>query len=227
MTKTSLISRRVFSAGAVSLLGLSVAGCSGQASTSGTENKPSAAWAREVVQMYGPRPNERFPIPAVNLKEVDAQFYRQEVDFETDEPVGSIIVNTETFFAYFVMPAGRAMRYGVGLGRAGFAWSGRANIAWKRKWPTWTPPTEMIARQPELEEYSAANGGMEPGLHNPLGARALYIFRNGKDTLYRLHGTLEAFSIGKAVSSGCVRFLNQDIMDLYERVGRNARILVI
>ena len=99
MTNTSLISRRVFSAGAVSLLGLTVAGCSGQGAESGMENKPSAAWAREVAQMYGPRPDERFPIPRVDLRQVDARFYRQEVDFETDEPVGSIIVNTKTFFA--------------------------------------------------------------------------------------------------------------------------------
>ncbi|HHG90028.1 MAG TPA: L,D-transpeptidase [Devosia sp.] len=177
--------------------------------------------------MYGPLPNERFPIAAVDLDQVASRFYRREVDFDTDEPVGSIIVNTKTFYAHFILPGGRAMRYGVGLGRAGFAWSGRANIAWKRKWPTWTPPASMIARQPELEKYSAANGGMEPGINNPLGARALYIFKNGKDTLYRLHGTPEAWSIGKAVSSGCVRFLNQDIIDLYERVRSGAKILVI
>ena len=99
---------------------------------------------------------------------------------------------------------------------------GRATpvIQWKQKWPKWTPPDEMIARQPELEKYSAANGGMPPGLDNPLGARALYIFQNGEDTLYRLHGSPEWNSIGKSVSSGCVRLMNQDIIDLYDRVPR-------
>jgi len=119
------------------------------------------------------------------------------------------------------------MRYGVGLGRAGFSWSGRGVIQWKKKWPTWTPPAEMIEREPDLEKYSAENGGMQPGLDNPLGARALYIFQDGEDTLYRLHGTGEASSIGKAVSSGCVRLLNQDVVDLYERVPNGSLIAVI
>ncbi|RVN88417.1 L,D-transpeptidase, partial [Sinorhizobium meliloti] len=120
-----------------------------------------------------------------------------------------------------------AMRYGVGLGREGFAWSGRGLIQWKQKWPKWTPPNEMIARQPVLAKYSADNGGMPPGLDNPLGSRALYIFQNGQDTLYRVHGTPEWQSIGKAVSSGCVRMVNQDVIDLYDRVRNKAPILVI
>ena len=119
------------------------------------------------------------------------------------------------------------MRYGVGLGRAGFAWSGRARIAWKRKWPTWTPPREMIARQPELEKWSAENGGMPPGLKNPLGSRALYIFQGNEDTLYRVHGTPEINSIGKAVSSGCVRMVNQDVIHLYDNVKSGSAIVVV
>ncbi len=119
------------------------------------------------------------------------------------------------------------MRYGVGLGRAGFEWSGRGKIQWKQRWPKWTPPSEMIARQPELEKYSAENGGMPPGLANPLGARALYIFEDGQDTLYRVHGSPEASSIGRAVSSGCVRLLNQDIIDLYDRVPSGSPIVVV
>ena len=118
------------------------------------------------------------------------------------------------------------MRYGVGLGRAGFEWSGRARVGWKQEWPKWTPPDEMIARQPELEKFSSENGGMPPALDNPLGARALYIFQGNTDTLYRLHGTQESWSIGKAVSSGCVRLLNQDIIDLYGRVPTNSPIIV-
>ena len=116
---------------------------------------------------------------------------------------------------------------GVGIGREGFAWSGRGVIQWKQAWPKWTPPDEMVARQPELVKYSGANGGMPGGLNNPLGARALYIFKNGEDTLYRLHGSPEWKSIGKAASSGCVRLLNQDVIDLYDRVRGKAPILVI
>jgi lipoprotein-anchoring transpeptidase ErfK/SrfK len=136
----------------------------------------------------------------------------------TGERPGSIVVDTSQHFLYLTMEGGRAMRYGVGLGREGFAWTGHAKVQWKQKWPKWTPPAEMIAREPKLAKYSAANGGMEPGLMNPLGARALYIFQNGKDTLYRIHGSPEWWSIGKSVSSGCVRLMNQDVIDLYSRV---------
>lgn len=172
-------------------------------------------------------PEERFPIPAVNLKALNPRFYRTLVNDPTLERPGTIVVDTRSFYLYLVRTGGEAMRYGVGLGRAGFEWSGRGEIAWKQVWPKWTPPAEMIARQPELKKYSAANGGMPPALNNPLGSRALYIFRDGKDTLYRLHGTGETSSIGKAVSSGCVRLLNQDIIDLYDRVPGRAPILVI
>jgi lipoprotein-anchoring transpeptidase ErfK/SrfK len=133
------------------------------------------------------------------------------------------VVDTSERFLYLVRDDGTAMRYGIGIGRAGFAWSGRAMIVMKRPWPTWTPPTEMIEREPELEEW---RNGMPPGIDNPLGARALYIFDDGIDTLYRLHGTTEARSIGKAVSSGCVRLLNQDVIDLYRRVPANTPIIV-
>lgn len=194
----------------------------------GMQRPPPAQLAiSEFDKIYGPIPDEKFPIPPVNRKRFDRRFIRTEVDFDTDEPVGTIVVNTKTFFLHLVGENGRAMRYGVGLGRQGFEWSGRGTIAWKRKWPKWTPPAEMIAREPELERYSAANGGMEPGLQNPLGARALYIFQNGKDTLYRLHGTPQSRSIGRAMSSGCVRLLNHDIIDLYERATPNAEILVV
>ena len=113
---------------------------------------------------------------------------------------------------------------GVGIGRQGFTWSGRGTIQFKREWPTWTPPSEMIERQPELEEY---RNGMAPGLENPLGARALYIFQDGVDTLYRVHGSGEVASIGQAVSSGCVRLLHQDVIDLYNRVPVPSPIVVV
>lgn len=115
------------------------------------------------------------------------------------------------------------MRYGIGVGREGFQWSGTARVAMKREWPMWTPPAPMIRRQPELAKW---RGGMPPGLSNPLGARALYLFRNGRDTQYRLHGTPEWWSIGKEVSSGCIRLLNQDIIDLYNRTQVGAKVIV-
>ncbi len=221
-----LLSRRIFGIGAVSAVALAVAGCT-QAPTDALQASEDAADARFVALSYRALPNEQFPLAAADLSKVDPKFLRQRVSYQTSERVGTIVVDTTKFYAYLVEENGKAMRYGVGLGRAGFEWSGQASIAWKRKWPTWTPPSDMIARQPELEKYSAANGGMQPGLTNPLGARALYIFKGGKDTLYRLHGTAENWSIGKAVSSGCVRFINHDIIDLYNRVPSGARIVVI
>ena len=176
--------------------------------------------------MYGYLPNERFPVPAVDISKIPPRFYRQVVDNPTGERAGTIVVDTNKHYLYLVLADEKAMRYGVGLGRAGFGWSGRGVIQWKQKWPTWTPPAEMIERQPELEKYSAANGGMSPGLDNALGARALYIFQDGKDTLYRLHGTMEEWSIGKAVSSGCVRLLNHDVINLYDRVTNGSPIIV-
>ncbi|ORE97024.1 ErfK/YbiS/YcfS/YnhG family protein [Aurantimonas sp. 22II-16-19i] len=154
----------------------------------------------------------------MDITQVEERFWRTVVDDPTGEAPGTLVVDTPAKYLYFTMPDGSAVRYGIGVGREGFAWSGRAEVQYKRQWPRWTPPDEMVARQPELEPYSIANGGMDPGLQNPLGARALYIFQDGQDTLYRLHGTPEAWSIGRAVSSGCIRLLNQDVIDLYERV---------
>lgn len=178
-------------------------------------------------EMYGERIDDDFVLPAIPYRQIDPRFLRQLVTDPTGEKPGTIIVDTANRFLYLVRPGGEAIRYGVGIGREGFAWSGRAVIQWKKKWPTWTPPAEMIKRDPELEKYSAANGGMPPGLANPLGARALYIFKDGVDTLYRLHGSPEWSSIGKAVSSGCVRLINQDVIDLYERSPNKTPIVVM
>ncbi len=147
--------------------------------------------------------------------------------FPSAEKPGTIVVDTQEKLLYLILGNGKAMRYGVGLGRKGFGWHGRGVIQWRQRWPRWTPPDEMVDRQPEIAQYSAANGGMDPGLNNPLGARALYIFQNGQDSLYRIHGTPEWKSIGKAVSSGCVRMLNQDVIDLYDRLPEKADIVVM
>jgi lipoprotein-anchoring transpeptidase ErfK/SrfK len=177
-------------------------------------------------QMYGAISDGGFVVPAIPYQRINPRYYRQRVVDPTGERPGTVVVDTPSRFLYLVEPGGSAMRYGVGIGREGFAWSGDGVIQWRQKWPKWTPPDEMVARQPELTKYSAKNGGMPPGLTNPLGARALYIFRNGQDTLYRLHGSPEWNSIGKAVSSGCVRLMNQDIIDLYDRVPEKARVVV-
>lgn len=217
-----MLDRRHFLLGALA----TVAGCAQRAEHVGA-HPLKAAQKTSFSSLYGARRKERFPIPAVPKGKLKRRFQRQLVRYRTKEKPGTVIVDTRKFYLYHVEKGGKAMRYGVGLGRAGFAWSGRAKIAWKRKWPTWTPPREMIQRQPELAKWGAAHGGMPPGLRNPLGARALYIFKDGKDTLYRLHGTPEVSSIGRSVSSGCVRLVNQDVIDLYSRVRSGSTIVVI
>jgi lipoprotein-anchoring transpeptidase ErfK/SrfK len=177
--------------------------------------------------MYGVIRDDGHTLPAIPLDRVDRSYLRSEIDYSTTEAPGTIVVDTKARFLYLVQPGGKAIRYGVGLGRDGFAWSGRGVIEMKRKWPHWTPSNEMVERQPDLRPISAEEGGLEAGLNNPLGARALYIYQNGKDTLYRVHGTPDWQSVGKATSSGCVRMFNQDVIDLYDRVGAKAQIVVI
>lgn len=184
---------------------------------------PRPAVPEHVRLMYAAMPEEEFPIPAYDVSELNPVYYRQIVDFVTPEVPGTVVVDTTNRFLYHVQEGGSAMRYGIGVGRAGFDWSGRGHIAYKRKWPVWTPPAEMIARDPSLEQW---RHGQPPGITNPLGARALYIHKGNRDTLYRLHGTGEVWTIGKAVSSGCVRLLHQDVIDLYERVRPGSAIVV-
>ena len=211
-----------------------LAGCNATTTTmSGGAPSPSVDVLSSIqpnafTAMYGAIPNEPFPIPAANTTKIDEKFFRQKVNYPTSEEPGTIIVDTNSYFLYLVMPGGKAMRYGVGLGRAGFGWNGRATMRVKKKWPSWVPPQEMIERQPELEKYSLANGGQGPGLSNPLGARALYLFDDkGNDTFYRIHGTREEWSIGNAVSSGCVRMLNHDVIDLYNRAQLGVDVIVL
>jgi lipoprotein-anchoring transpeptidase ErfK/SrfK len=182
---------------------------------------------QNLASAYAAVEDEGFSIPAVPYQKINPAYRRQEVDSPYNEKAGTVVVDTASRFLYLIEPNGRAMRYGVGIGREGFAWTGNGVIQWKQTWPHWFPPKEMIARQPQLAKFSAKNGGMSPGLNNALGSRAMYIFHDGKDTLYRLHGTQEWNTIGKAVSSGCVRILNQDVIDLYNRVRPGAVIKVI
>lgn len=217
-----LLDRRQFLLGSASVSALALAGC---ATTQPPDRLPTrAAVPPEVLGMYGALPDERFPIPAARIDLVDPRYWRQIVPNTTGQPAGTLVVDTPNRFLYLCRDDGQALRYGVGIGRDGFRWGGRGRIAYKRQWPTWTPPADMIARQPEVAQY---RNGMPPGLDNPLGPRALYIFENGRDTLYRLHGNMDVSSIGQAVSSGCVRLLFQDVIDLYERVPDGATIVVI
>lgn len=164
-------------------------------------------------------------VPAVDVSAIDPQFLRQVVDYASPYPAGTIVVDPYRRFLYLVMENGKAMRYGVGVAKAGLEFVGEANLARKANWPHWTPTPDMIKREPA--RYQPYAGGMDGGLTNPLGARALYLFKDGRDTLYRIHGTNEPWSIGKAVSSGCVRLLNQDIIDLNSRVQPGTRVIVL
>ena len=217
--------RRSFLLGTGGLAVTALAGCTTTPREVAVNTKPVAD--PFYAEIYGAKPDEQFPLPAIPYEKINPRFYRQMVENPTGERPGTIVVDTANHFLYLTYENNQAMRYGVGLGRAGFEWAGRGVIQYKRQWPRWTPPTEMIGRQPELEPYSAANGGMAPGLSNPLGARALYIFKDGVDTIYRLHGSPEWWTIGKSVSSGCVRLMNQDIIDLYNRVPDRAPIVVM
>ena len=176
---------------------------------------------------YAAVEDDGFLLPAIPVNKIDPQFLRQRVVYDGGgyDP-GTVIVDTPHHFLYVIESRGTAMRYGIGVGKAGFSWAGEAQVKDKQHWPKWFPPREMIERRPDLQPYGN-EVGMEPGLMNPLGSRALYLYQNGRDTLYRLHGTPEWWSIGKSVSSGCIRLMNQDIRDLYDRVPMNARVVVL
>ena len=219
------LTRRGFVIGGAGAAAAVLTGCS--ATTAETTQSEIVPIAHPVLETtYGPVLNEQFPLPAIPYQKIAKRYYRQMVSDPTGERPGTLVVDTANYFLYLTYEGGQAMRYGVGLGRQGFEWSGKGVIQYKRQWPRWTPPDEMVVRQPELAPYSIANGGMPPGLKNPLGARALYIFQNGEDTLYRIHGSPEWWTIGKSVSSGCVRMINQDVVDLYGRVTGKTPIVV-
>jgi lipoprotein-anchoring transpeptidase ErfK/SrfK len=147
----------------------------------------------------------------------DPKYNKQVVDYHGNEGAGTIVIDTPNKFLYLVQGDGKAMRYGVGVGRPGFTWSGTKSITAKKEWPAWTPPPEMLARRPDLPRH------MEGGPENPLGARAMYL----GSTLYRIHGSNEPWTIGTNVSSGCIRMRNEDVIDLYGRVGVGTKVVVM
>ena len=149
-------------------------------------------------------------------EQAPAHLRRQVVDYRTNEAPGTIIIDTPNTYLYLVLGNGKAMRYGIGVGREGFTWSGTQTISRKAEWPDWTPPAEMIARQPYLPRHMAGGPG------NPLGARAMYL----GNTIYRIHGTNDPSTIGGRVSSGCIRLTNEDVVDLYSRVNIGTKVVV-
>jgi lipoprotein-anchoring transpeptidase ErfK/SrfK len=167
---------------------------------------------------YGRQPEpQQQDLQAEQRRAMDPKFQKQLVDYHGPEKPGTIIISTRDKFLYLVQEDGKAMRYGVGVGREGFLWSGTKAISRKREWPDWTPPAEMLQRRPDLPRH------MEGGPDNPLGARAMYL----GDSLYRIHGSNEPWTIGTNVSSGCIRMRNEDVTDLYERVKVGTRVVVI
>lgn len=173
---------------------------------------------------YAAVPHDRFPLAALSPEKIKPELRRREVAYDGNYKPGTVVVDTPARRLYYVMGDGRAMRYGIGVGRAGLALRGDATVGRKGEWPSWTPTDNMIRRDPRNRRYA---GGLPGGLSNPLGARALYLYRGGRDTMFRIHGTNQPNSIGQAVSSGCVRMLNHDVVDLYERVPVGARVVVI
>lgn len=181
------------------------------------------------ADIYGEVTGEPFPIPAVKLAGLDPTYLRTTVRYPGTEEPGTIVVDPPRRYLYLVQAGGSALRYGVGVGREGFGWSGTATIHDKQEWPDWYPPKEMIQRQPELRTALSelqSGLGMHGGPRNPLGARAMYLWQGNKDTLYRIHGTVEPWTIGKSVSSGCIRMINQDMIDLYGRAPVGTRVVV-
>src|SRR6186713_1638822 len=178
---------------------------------------PPVAAPLQPYQPYQATPYQAAPSEDQDAVEMPARFRRQTVSYATREAPGTIIIDTPHTYLYYVLGGGQAVRYGIGVGREGFTWSGVRAIERKAEWPDWIPPAEMIQRQPYLPRWMAGGEG------NPLGARALYL----GSTVYRIHGTNAPETIGQRVSSGCIRMLNADVMDLYSRVGVGTRIVVL
>ncbi|WP_233283074.1 L,D-transpeptidase [Agrobacterium tumefaciens] len=187
--------------------------------------QPAQSLGSDPVQMYGEKTDAGFRVVGLAAEKMNPQFVRQIVSYETDEKPGTIIVDQTERFLYLVQSDGKAIRYAVGVGPVARGFDGGdAVIARKAAWPRWIPTPDMVKRNPA--HYGPHKDGLDGGPRNPMGARALYMHKDGKDTYYRVHGTNDPNSIGKAVSAGCIRLLNQDIIDLYERVAPGARIVV-
>ena len=213
--RSELLDRRSFLLSSV--IGLGTLGLAGCASS-------DDASLAEAAKLYGPVPDKRFPIPAVDVRKIDPKYYRQTVRYDTKEAPGTIIVDPGNHYVYRIEGDGNATRYGANVSRAGFLWSGEAYVGRKAEWPIWTPPKEMILRQPEARKYA---GGMPGGLENPLGARTLYLYQHGVYTLFTIYSTSDPETIGTGITSGCTGLLSQDMVDLYSRTPVNTKVIVL
>ena len=181
-------------------------------------------------EAYAALTGEPFPVPVFAWRRLDPAHLRRDIVYEGKEPPGSIVIDPGTCQLTHVGPGGRARRYGVGVGREGFAWVGTAEIRARREWPDWYPTAEMLGRRPDIRALLSplrSGPAIPGGPDNPLGARALYLWQGDRDTLYRIHGTTEPETIGGPVSSGCIRMINQDVIDLYARVSTGTRVTVL
>ena len=213
---SGFLNRRLFLLG--SAAGLGALGLSGCATSDGMMS------LAEAKIVYGPLPDEKFPIPAVDVSKIDPKYFRKTVRYESKEAPGTIIVDPANYYVYRIEGDGNATRYGANVGRDGFLWNGDAYIGRKAEWPTWTPPKEMIQRQPEARQYAR---GMPGGLDNPLGARTLYLYKNGVYTVFTIYSTSDPETIGTGVTSGCIGLLSQDMMDLYSRTPLKTKVIVL
>jgi lipoprotein-anchoring transpeptidase ErfK/SrfK len=189
-------------------------------------SNPIDPWAEPATGIFGGFGTRKPPTQAraqVRLprRSIDPKYLPRVVDYVTDERPGTIVIDTGRRFLYVVLEDGKAQRYGVGVGREGFGWSGRVHVGRKAEWPTWVPPAEMRLRQPYLPVSMAG------GPDNPLGARALYLYDGGRDTMFRIHGSNQPWTIGQAVSSGCIRMRNEDVIELYKRAGIGTTVVVL
>jgi lipoprotein-anchoring transpeptidase ErfK/SrfK len=182
---------------------------------------PEPAWSARSYWYIGIIPDEPFDIKIVDKKRIPARFHRQSVPYAGSEPIGTIVINKKERMLYYIDGPGRALRFGVAVGRDGRRWTGEAIIGRRARWPGWTPTANMRRRDPSLPTH------VPGGPRNPLGARALYLYRNGRDTLYRIHGTNEPWSIGNMASSGCIRMLNEHVFELFGTVRDGARVVVL
>jgi lipoprotein-anchoring transpeptidase ErfK/SrfK len=169
-------------------------------------------------------PDKKFAIPAVDVSKIDPKYYRRTVRYDTREAPGTIIIDPASYYVYRVEDDGNATRYGANVPRKGFLWTGEAYVGRKAEWATWTPPKEMIQRQPEARKYA---GGMPGGLDNPLGARTLYLYQKGVYTVCTIYSTSDPASIGTGVTSGCTGLLTQDMLDLYSRTPIKTKVILL
>ncbi|HUO54290.1 MAG TPA: L,D-transpeptidase [Rhodoblastus sp.] len=200
-----------------SAAGLGALGLSGCETTDGMSRA-------EAAKLYGPAPNEKFPVPAVDVAKLNPKYYRRIVPFDTREAVGTIIIDPANYYVYRVEGEGKATRYGANVPRKGFLWNGDAYVGRKAEWAVWTPPKEMMQRQPEARKYA---GGMPGGLDNPLGARTLYLYQNGAYTLDTIYSTSDPETIGTGMTSGCTGLLTQDMLDLYARTPVKTKVIIL